>query len=153
MIAEGIDVVGFGVGEPDFDTPIHIKEAAIKAIEAGFTKYTAASGMPELKEVVCQKFKKDNGIEYKPSQIVVSNGAKHSVVNAFMAILNPGDEVIIPGPYWVSYPEMVKIADGVPVIINATEATDFKVSCKADREAITQRQRQLLLIVQVILLG
>ena len=105
MKAEGIDVVGFGAGEPDFDTPQHIKDAAIKAINDGFTKYTPASGMLELKKAICEKFKRDNALDYTPANIVVSNGAKHSLVNAFSAICDPGDEVIIPAPYWVSRSE------------------------------------------------
>lgn len=145
MKADGIDVVGFGVGEPDFDTPEHIKEAAKKAIDSGFTKYTAAAGIPELKEAVCAKFLNDNGLAYKPAQIVVSNGAKHSLMNAFMAILNPGDEVIIPAPYWVSYPEMVKIADGVPIIINASESQDFKVTAEQLKEAINPRTKAIVI--------
>lgn len=145
MKAKGIDVVGFGAGEPDFDTPAHIKEAAIKAINDGFTKYTPASGMPQLKEAVCRKFKKDNGLEYKPEQIVISNGAKHSLVNAFMAICDPGDEVIIPAPFWVSYPEMVKLADGVPVIINTTEENGFKFTMEDLEKAVTSRTRAIVL--------
>ena len=113
MKKEGIDVVGFGAGEPDFDTPEHIKAAAIKAITDGFTKYTPASGTVELKKAIVNKLKEENNLDYEISDIVVSNGAKHSLVNAFMAILNPGDEVIIPTPFWVSYPEMVKL---IPII-------------------------------------
>src|SRR5512136_1805746 len=104
MAREGIDVVSFAAGEPDFDTPKHIKEAAIKAINEGFTKYTPSSGMPELREAIAKKFKADNGIDYAPSQIVVSNGAKHSLNNVFQALCNAGDEVLIPAPYWLSYP-------------------------------------------------
>ena len=102
MKADGMDVVGFGAGDPDFDTPQHIKDAAIAAINAGVTKYTPASGTLELKKAICDKFKRDNGLSYEPANIVVSNGAKHSLINAFGAILNPGDEVIIPAPFWVS---------------------------------------------------
>ena len=121
MKAEGIDVVGFGAGEPDFDTPAHIKAAAIEAIENGVTKYTPASGTLELKKAICDKLLRENGLSYKPSEIVVSNGAKHSLTNVFGAILNPGDEVIIPAPFWVSYPEMVKLADGVPCTLETKE--------------------------------
>jgi len=145
MKAQGIDVVGFGAGEPDFDTPEHIKEAAIKAIKDGFTKYTPASGMPKLKEAVCRKFKRDNDLDYKPNQIVISNGAKHSLVNAFMAICNPGDEVIIPAPFWVSYPEMVKLADGVPVIIQTTEENRFKFTIDQLEKAVTPKTKALVL--------
>ncbi len=145
MLAEGIDVVGFGTGEPDFDTPDNIKKAAIDAIEKGFTKYTPASGLPALKQAVCDKFKRENGLDYEPSQIVISNGAKHSLVNAFDAILNPGDEVIIPAPYWVSYPEMVKLADGIPVIVNATEADNFKITVDGLKSALTSKTKAIVL--------
>ncbi len=125
MKAEGIDVVGFGAGEPDFPTPKHIKDAAVDAINRDFTKYTPASGTLDLKKAVCEKFLRDNNLSYKPENIVVSNGAKHSLNNALGAVLNPGDEVIIPAPCWVSYPEMVRLADGVPVIVNSTEEENF----------------------------
>ena len=128
MKADGMNVVGFGAGEPDFDTPSHIKEAAIAAINNGVTKYTPASGTVELKKAIAKKFLDDNGLTYDPSQIVVSNGAKHSLINAFGAILNPGDEVIVPAPYWVSYPEMIKYNDGVPVVLHTTEESGFKFS-------------------------
>ncbi|MCX7746532.1 MAG: pyridoxal phosphate-dependent aminotransferase [Clostridia bacterium] len=145
MKADGIDVIGFGAGEPDFDTPQHIKEAAIKAIQEGFTKYTPASGTLDLKHAVCRKFKKDNGLDYTPSNIVISNGAKHSLVNAFQAICNPGDEVIIPAPFWVSYPEMVKLADGVPVIVNTTEEDGFKFTVDQIEKAISNKTKALVL--------
>ncbi len=145
MKAEGIDVVGFGAGEPDFDTPEYIKEAAIKAICEGKTKYTPASGIIELKKAICKKFKNENGLDFAPENIVVSNGAKHSLINAFQAILNPGDEVIIPAPFWVSYPEMVKLADGVPVIINTTEEDGFKFTAKQLLNAITDKTRAVVL--------
>ena len=145
MIANGIDVVGFGAGEPDFDTPDHIKAAAIKAIQDGFTKYTPAAGTVALKKAICEKFAKDNGLAYSPADIVVSNGAKHSLVNAFQAILNAGDEVIIPAPFWVSYPEMVKIADGVPVIIDTTEEAGFKFTAAQLKAAITPKTKALVL--------
>ncbi|MDD3159177.1 pyridoxal phosphate-dependent aminotransferase, partial [Anaeromusa sp.] len=143
--AEGIDVVGFGAGEPDFDTPVHIKQAAIAAIEAGFTKYTPASGTMTLKEAICAKFKKDNGLDYAPANIVISNGAKHSLVNVFQAICNPGDEVIIPAPFWVSYPEMVKLADGVPVIVYTTEEQGFKFTVDQIRQAVTAKTKAIIL--------
>ncbi|KNY26060.1 pyridoxal phosphate-dependent aminotransferase [Pseudobacteroides cellulosolvens] len=145
MKADGIDVIGFGAGEPDFDTPNHIKEAAIKAINDGFTKYTPASGTLELKQAVCKKFEKDNGLIYTPSNIVISNGAKHSLVNAFQAICNVGDEVIIPAPYWVSYPEMVKLADGVPVVLNTTEESGFKFTIEQLEAAITPKTRAIVI--------
>ena len=143
--AEGIDVVCFGAGEPDFDTPVHIKQAAIAAIEAGFTKYTPASGTMTLKEAICAKFKKDNGLDYAPANIVISNGAKHSLVNVFQAICNPGDEVIIPAPFWVSYPEMVKLADGVPVIVYTTEEQGFKFTVDQIRQAVTAKTKAIIL--------
>ncbi len=145
MKAQGIDVVGFGTGEPDFDTPQHIKEAAIKALENGMTKYTPASGTPKLKEAVCRKLKRDNGLDYDPSCIVISNGAKHSLMNIFTAICNPGDEIIIPAPYWVSYTEMVALADGVPVIINSTEETQFKITVSDLEKALTDRTRGIVI--------
>lgn len=145
MKAEGIDVVGFGAGEPDFNTPKHIRDAAIKAIEDGMTKYTPAAGMLDLRKAVARKFKDENGLDYEPTDIVVSNGAKHSLVNAFMAICNPGDEVIIPAPYWVSYPEMVKLADGVPVILNTTEENDFKATAAEYEAMITDKTRAIVL--------
>lgn len=145
MKAQGLDVVGFGAGEPDFDTPQHIKDAAIDAINQGRTKYTPASGTLELKQAICRKFARDNGLTYEPANIVVSNGAKHSLVNIFMAICDPGDEVIIPAPYWVSYPEMVKIADGVPVILPTTEANEFKFSIEDLKAAITPKTRAIVI--------
>ena len=145
MKADGMDVVGFGAGEPDFNTPEHIKQAAIDAINNNMTRYTPASGTLELKKAVCKKFKDDNGLDYEPSQIVISNGAKHSLVNAFGAILNPGEEVIIPAPFWVSYPEMVKFCDGVPVIIHTTEADGFKFTAEQFENAITDKTKALVL--------
>lgn len=145
MKAEGIDVVGFGTGEPDFDTPQYIKDAAIRAINDGITKYTPATGTITLRKAVCKKFKDENGLEYEPEQIIISNGAKHALVNAFMAILNPGDEVIIPAPYWVSYPEMVKIADGVPVILETKEEDEFKITVEELKNAINEKTRAIVL--------
>lgn len=145
MKAQGLDVVGFGAGEPDFDTPQHIKDAAIAAIHMGKTKYTPASGTLELKQAICRKFARDNGLHYEPENIVVSNGAKHALVNAFMAICDPGDEVIIPAPYWVSYPEMVKLADGVPVILQTKEENQFKFSIEELEAAITPRTRAIII--------
>ena len=145
MKAEGQDVVGFGAGEPDFDTPDYIKKAAINAINNGMTRYTPAVGTMELRKAVCEKLSRENGLSYEPTQIVVSNGAKHSLVNSFMAILNPGDEVLVPAPFWVSYPEMIKIADGVPVIMQTSEADDFKVTAEKLEKAITPKTRALVL--------
>ena len=145
MKADGLDVVGFGAGEPDFDTPQHIKDAAIKAINEGKTKYTPASGTVDIKKAICEKFKNDNGLSYDISNIVVSNGAKHSLINVFGAILNPGDEVIIPAPYWVSYPEMVKYNDDVPVIIYTTEENSFKFSAEDFKKAITPKTKAVVL--------
>lgn len=145
MKANGEDVVGFGCGEPDFDTPQHIKDAAIKALNNGATKYTPASGTLELRRAVAKKFKEENGLDYLPTDIVISNGAKHSLVNAFMAILNPGDEVIVPAPFWVSYPEMIKLADGVPVVINTTEENDFKASVQDFEKALTKNTKAIVL--------
>jgi aspartate aminotransferase len=126
MKSQGIDVVGFGAGEPDFDTPAHIREAGIRAIEEGHTRYTPAAGTLELKEAICDKLKRENDLAYSPAQIVISNGAKHSLHNVLAALLNPGDEVMIPTPYWVSYPEMVRLNDGIPVVIATTEENGFK---------------------------
>ena len=145
MRAAGEDVVGFGAGEPDFDTPDHIKAAAIKAINDGVTKYTPASGTLELKKAICEKFKRDNGLSYEPSNIVVSNGAKHSLLNAIGALVNPGDEVIFSAPYWVSYKEMVLIQDGVPVIIQTTEENGFKFTAEDLEKAITDKTKAIIM--------
>lgn len=145
MKANGMDVIGFGAGEPDFDTPDHIKNAAISAINAGFTKYTPVPGTMELRNVICTKFKKDNDLSYEPNQIVVSNGAKHSLTNAFMAILNPGDEVIIPAPYWLSYPEMVRLADGVPITVYTTKENNFKLTKEQLENALTKKTKAIII--------
>jgi aspartate aminotransferase len=145
MAKDGIDVVSFAAGEPDFDTPKHIKEAAIKAINEGFTKYTPSSGMPELREAISRKFKQDNGIDYSPSQIVVSNGAKHSLNNVFQALCNPGDEVIIPAPYWLSYPAMVGMAEAKPVFVETRAGNGFKVTEKDVEAKITKKTKCLIL--------
>ncbi|PHS36633.1 MAG: aspartate aminotransferase [Alkaliphilus sp.] len=145
MKLEGANIISFGVGEPDFDTPDNIREAGIKAIKEGRTRYTAASGIIELKEVICKKLKDDNQLEYSPENIVVSNGAKHSLFNALQAICNPGDEVIVPIPYWVSYPEMVKMADAVPVFIDCSEKNEFKLEIDKLVKAITPKTKALLL--------
>ena len=145
MKKSGLDVVGFGAGEPDFDTPRHIKDAAIKAINDGFTKYTPASGTLDLKKAICDKFKRENGLEYTVKNIVVSNGAKHALLNALGAIVNPGDEVLFSSPYWVSYKEMVKISDGVPVIIDTREEDNFKFTAEELEAAITDKTKALIL--------
>ena len=145
MKADGIDVVGFCVGEPDFDTPQHIKDAAIKALNEGFTKYTPSSGIPELRQAVADKFKRENGLNYKPSQIIISCGGKHSCYNVIMALCQAGDEVVIPAPYWLSYPEMVKLAEATPVILQTSDQTEFKVTPEQLRHAITPRTRLFIL--------
>ncbi|MBI5450665.1 MAG: pyridoxal phosphate-dependent aminotransferase [Gammaproteobacteria bacterium] len=143
--AEGKDIIGFGAGEPDFDTPDHIKQAAIKAIESGFTKYTAVAGTVELRQAVAAKFKRDNGFQYTPNQILVSCGGKQSFYNMVQALLSPGDEVIIPAPYWVSYPDMVLLADGIPVIVSAGIDQSFKITPQQLEQAITPRTRLVVL--------
>ncbi len=143
--AEGKDVVSLTAGEPDFPTPAHIKHAAVNAIEANHTKYTVNAGIPELRKAVAAKFQRDNNLTFEPSQILVSNGAKHSIFNTLAAICNKGDEVIIPAPYWVSYPEMVKLVDATPVIINTTEKNDFKMTPAQLRRAITKKTKALIL--------
>jgi aspartate aminotransferase len=145
MRAAGKDIIGLGAGEPDFDTPDHIKAAAIKAINSGFTKYTAVDGTAGLKKAVIQKFKRDNGLDYQPNQILVSCGGKQSFFNLAQALLNSGDEVIIPAPYWVSYPDMVLLADGVPVIIETSQAQNFKITPAQLRAAITPKTRLLVI--------
>ncbi len=145
MKAAGEDVVGFGAGEPDFDTPQHIKDAASAALAAGFTKYTPSSGIPELRQAIADKFQRENGLTYKPSQIVVSNGGKHSCYNVILATCEEGDEVIIPSPYWLSYPEMVKLAGAEPVILETTDKTEFKVTPAQLRAAITPNTRLFIL--------
>ena len=143
--AQGKDVVGFGAGEPDFNTPENICEAAIKAIKDGFTKYTPASGTNELKEAISKKFKEFNGLDYDTDQIVISNGGKHSLTNIFTALLNPGDEVIIPAPFWLSYPEIVKLAGGVPVIVTTTKEQNFKLTAEDLANAVTDKTKALVL--------
>ena len=143
--AEGRDVIGFGAGEPDFDTPANIKQAAIKAIEAGFTKYTPVGGTDELKDAIINKLKRDNSLDYKRSQIVVSCGAKHSLYNLAQALFETGDEVIIPAPYWVSYPDIVVLAGGTPVILNTLEKDGFKINPQQLKAAITNNTRALII--------
>jgi len=139
--AAGKDIIGLGAGEPDFDTPEHIKTAAIEAINNGFTKYTAVDGTPSLKQAIIAKFARENGLDYEPKQILVSCGGKQSFFNLSLALLNPGDEVIIPAPYWVSYPDMVKVAEGVPVIVEAGSEQHFKISPEQLEAAITPKTR------------
>lgn len=145
MKAQGVDVVNFGVGEPDYDTPDHIKEAAIKAIREGFTKYTPVGGIDELKDAVIDKFKTDNGLEYVREEILVSCGAKHSLYNIAQALFGPGDEVIIPAPYWVSYPDQVLLNDGIPVIVATSESDNFMIRPEAFEAAITKKTKALIL--------
>ncbi len=145
MRANGIDVVGFGAGEPDFNTPDNVCEAAVKAIYDGFTKYTPASGTNELKEAISKKFKAFNKLDYAPNQIVISNGGKHSLTNIFTAILNPGDEVIILAPFWLSYPEMVKMADGVPVIVYGQPENGYKVTAEQIAAACTDKTKAVII--------
>ena len=141
MRAAGHDVIGLGAGEPDFPTPPHIAAAGIRAIEEGRTKYTAVDGIPELKSAICAKFARDNGLDYTPAQVSVASGGKQILYNALMATLNPGDEVVIPAPYWVSYPDMVLLAGGEPVVVPAGIETGFKLTPEALEAAITPRTR------------
>ena len=145
MKADGIDVIGFGAGEPDFNTPDHIKEAGIAAIEQNFTRYTPAAGTVELRQAVCDRMKADCGLEYKPSQVIVTSGAKHALYVALRALVNPGDEVILPAPFWVSYYELIKMVGGIPVIVTATEAEHFKLTPEKLSAAITPKTKCLIL--------
>ena len=145
MRAQGRDVISLSSGEPDFDTPDNIKDAAIDAIRRGETKYTPVDGIPELKSAICAKFKRDNGLDYKPSQVTVSPGGKHVIYNALVATLDPGDEVVIPAPYWVSYPDMVLLCGGEPVIVNCPQNNGFKMRPEDLESAITDRTKWLIL--------
>ena len=145
MKEDGIDVISFGAGEPDFKTPQNIINAAIKAMEEGNTKYTNVNGILPLREAICKKFNEDNGLIYKPSQIVVSTGAKQSLANAFLAILNPGDEVIVPNPYWVSYPELIKLADGKPVFVESNETSSYKFTKENLEKVVTEKTKAIIL--------
>ena len=145
MKAEGIDVCGFGAGEPDFDTPEHIKAAAIEALQAGFTKYTPSAGIPELRAAIAEKLAGDNGLTYRPGQVVVSNGAKHSCYNAILATCQPGDEVVIPAPYWVSYPDMVRLVGAEPVIVPTTERNNWKMRPEDFENAMAPRTKMLIM--------
>lgn len=145
MKAEGQDVCSFGAGEPDFDTPEHIKAAAMAGLEIGFTKYTPSSGIPELRQALSEKLKADNGLDYAAHQIIVNCGAKHSCFNAIMAVCDPGDEVIIPSPYWVSYPEMVKLAGAIPVLVPTKEENGWKLTAEEFENAMTPRTKMLII--------
>jgi aspartate aminotransferase len=145
MKAEGIDVCGFGAGEPDFDTPEHIKTAAIAALQAGFTKYTPSAGIPELRQAIAEKLAADNGLTYRAGQVIVSNGAKHSCYNAILATCQPGDEVIIPAPYWVSYPDMVRLVGAEPVIVPTMERNNWKMRAEDFENAMTPRTKMLIM--------
>src|SRR6266478_3037018 len=145
MKAEGIDVCGFGAGEPDSDTPEHIKRAAIEALEAGFTKYTPNAGIPELRQAIADKLAADNGLNYRAGQVVVSNGAKHACYNAILATCQPGDEVVIPAPYWVSYPDMVRLVGAEPVIVPTSERNGWKMRAEDFENAMTPRTKMLIM--------
>ncbi|HLG29312.1 MAG TPA: pyridoxal phosphate-dependent aminotransferase, partial [Candidatus Brocadiales bacterium] len=142
---KGIKVIGFGMGEPDFDTPEHIKEAAIKAIRDGFTKYTPTSGMPELREAICEKLWKDNQLKYSPSQVIVSCGAKQAILNIILVLCDKGDEVLIPSPYWVSYPEQVKMAGATPIFLKTWDENNFNISVDSLENAITPKTKLLII--------
>ncbi|MGN0435165.1 MAG: pyridoxal phosphate-dependent aminotransferase [Wujia sp.] len=143
--AQGVDVIGFVAGEPDFNTPDNINQAAIDAINAGFTKYTPAAGIMELREGIAKKFLEFNGLHYAPEQIVISNGGKHSLTNAILAITNPGDEILIPAPYWLSYPEMVKLAGGIPVAVHTKKENGYKVTVQELSAAFTDKTKALII--------
>ncbi|SNZ06558.1 aspartate aminotransferase [Persephonella hydrogeniphila] len=145
MRKQGIDIIGFGAGEPDFDTPDFVKEAAIKALKEGKTKYTPAAGIPELREGIAQRLKEKNSIDYKPSEVIVTPGAKMGLYEIFAVILNPGDEVIIPAPYWVSYTEQVKLCDGKPVIVEISEENDFVLTADLIENAITEKTKAVVI--------
>ena len=145
MRAKGIDVIGFGAGEPDFDTPAHIVAAAKAALDAGKTRYTATSGTPELKAAICKKFSEHNGLDFGPENIVVSNGGKHSLYNAFCAILDDGDEVLLPSPFWISYPEMIRMAGGVPIFVKGTEENEFLPTIQQLEQYVTNKTKAIVL--------
>jgi aspartate aminotransferase len=145
MRAQGIDVISFGAGEPDFDTPQRIKDAAIRALESGQTKYTEVGGIPELRAAVCQKFKRDNGLDYAPDEVTVSCGAKHTLYNIVMALVNPGDDVLIPSPFWVSYPEQVRLLGANPVSVPTQESSGFDLDPELLRRAVTAKTRLVII--------
>ena len=145
MVADGLDVVKFGAGEPDFDTPDHIKSAAVEALNQGFTKYTPVAGITELREAIVDKFERDNGLSYEANQVIVSCGAKHTIYNILQAICNPGDEVIFAAPYWVSYIEMVKLADATPIVINTTPDQNFALTPDQIKSAVTENTKAIII--------
>ena len=145
MRADGLDVIGFGAGEPDFNTPEHIKSAAIQAIQDNRTRYTPAAGIQELREAICERLLADCGVSYQPGQVVVSSGAKHNLYAALQTLVNPGDEVILPSPYWVSYYELIKMVGGIPVVIETTQEQGFKMSAEQLRAAVTEKTKVLIL--------
>ncbi|MDD4504231.1 MAG: pyridoxal phosphate-dependent aminotransferase [Clostridiaceae bacterium] len=145
MVADGVKVYGFGVGEPDFDTPKYIRDAAVEAMNKGFTRYTPAQGTMDLRKAICGKLERENGLKYEPNQIIASSGAKHSLSNAFAAILNPGDEVIVPIPYWVSYTEIIKLNDGVPVLVSTKKENNFKMTKEELINALTPKSKAILI--------
>lgn len=145
MVADGVKVYGFGAGEPDFDTPEYIRNAAIEAINKGITRYTAAQGTMDLRKAICSKLKRENGVSYEPNQIIASSGAKHTLSNTFAAILNPGEEVIVPVPYWVSYSEIIKLNDGVPTFVQTKKENNFKITREELEKAITPKTKAILL--------
>src|SRR5262245_13869339 len=142
--ARGVDVISFGAGEPDFDTPNRIKEAATAAMQSGHTKYTEVGGVPELRSAVCAKFKRDQGLDYEPADILVSCGAKHTLFNLMVAVLDPGDEAIVPSPFWVSYPEQVRLVGGLPVVVETVEASGFDLDGERVRRAVTPRTKVII---------
>lgn len=145
MRKEGLDVIGFGAGEPDFDTPENVKEAAIESIRAGFTKYTPEAGIPELREAICRKFKRDNGLDYEPAEVSVACGGKHSLFNIIFALCNEGDEVVIPIPYWVSYPEQVRLSGGEPVFVETLQEDGFRIKIEQLEAVITPKTKIIIL--------
>ena len=145
MVADGLDVVKFGAGEPDFDTPDHIKSAAVEALNQGFTKYTPVAGITELREAIVDKFERDNGLSYESNQVIVSCGAKHTIYNILQAICNPGDEIIFAAPYWVSYIEMVKLADATPIVINTTPDQNFALTPDQIKSAVTEKTKAIII--------
>lgn len=145
MIADGAKVYGFGVGEPDFDTPKYIRDAAVEAMNKGFTRYTPAQGTMDLRKAICAKLERENNLKYEPNQIIASSGAKHSLSNAFAAILNPGDEVVVPIPYWVSYTEIIKLNDGVPVLVSTKKENNFKMTKEELVNALTPKSKAILI--------
>ncbi len=145
MKAEGLDIVSLSAGEPDFPTPAHVNQAGIDAINAGFTRYTANSGIAELKKAIVEKFRRDNALDFQENQIIVSNGGKQTLANTFLALCEEGDEVIVPAPYWVSFPEMVRLAGGIPVIVHTTLETEYKMTPSQLEDAITPKTKILVL--------